>query len=769
MPVTREGLRVNRLYLFVILGLVVLLGVLGTLGVIPLGLGGDEDHTPGGVPDLLEAEGPGGATLEGRGARPVGPLAVEEPQPLEPAVAAEVRGTTRGGAVVRGRVVREQGGVPLAGVTVRLARPDSIIEYLRAPANGRFDELEASTAADGRFAFLDVTPSKGYVVRAYDERFAVASTPDELDLRGREAVDVGDLKMGPGGALVGRVVSATKVPVADVRVVATWRIANPLGVILSDPDTAPELEKAATTDGEGRFRIDLLDPSPKTLFAVAPSGAAQVVRSVTVEAGKTNTVDDIVLPGAGFLAGRVQWKDGTPIADARVFAAPMGGRSGATRSTVTDATGAFHLPWLPQEASLGLGVLVQGLPVRMTMGVSTGRDDILVEFDMPGRLEGRVVRADGGAPVTRFFIELEDLTPSEDWQQRFVRTQVQRGLGPAPFEDPAGTFEMPRVAPGRYVVRVTAPGFPEVRKADVAVVAGETTAVVIEIPVGNVARGHVFAAAGAAVTGARLYVVPAGVVKVENPVHLLGAVDDLEPDTATRGDGSFELPPQTPGLFDVVAAHPDTLPGILRGVDLRAGDVRDLEIRLPPSGTVTGRLLDEHGRPVTAEEVYVLYRDGTVVTERVEQDGRFEVRGLPVGRCVVRWMSMRDSARYAAPIRGGSAEEKDRAYDELRQDGGEHELVDGETVEVSLRLPRLVVVRGRMTVAGAPDPELRGAWLQMPGAHTWIRLACDEHGRFEKKLEPGRYDVWIEAGGQWRQLEVEIPDEPAYQFDIDVP
>ena len=156
---------------------------------------------------------------------------------------------------------------------MRLSRPDSIITYLRAPVNGRFDDLEARTGPDGRFAFLDITPSKGYVVRAHDERFAVSSFKDDLDLRGRETVDVGDLKMGAGGILSGRVIDAAEMPVANVRVIATWRISNSVGVILSDPDTAPELEKSTTTDAEGRFTITELEPTPKTVFAVAPTGA----------------------------------------------------------------------------------------------------------------------------------------------------------------------------------------------------------------------------------------------------------------------------------------------------------------------------------------------------------------------------------------------------------------------------------------------------------------------------------------------------------------
>jgi hypothetical protein len=763
---------VSRSLLFVILGVVLLVGVLGALDVIPMGFGkgGGGDDGARDV-DLLDAEGAtdGEGTLKGRGVKGVpGEAAAEDAAiSIVPAVPSEVRGGTPGGGVVRGRVVRGEGTIPLAGVKVVLSRPDSIIAYLRAEANGRYDVLEANTGADGRFAFLDVTPSQGYVVRAHMEGFAVASAEDDIDLRGRETVDVGDLAMGPGGGLTGRVLDAGQAPVAGARVVATWRISNPLGVILSDPDTAPELEAEAVTDAEGRYTLTTLDPAPKTLFAVAPTGAAEIVRSVTVEPGQVKQVDDIVLPGNGAIAGRVQWADGTPIAGARVFGSPMANLA-ATRGTLSDAAGQFRVEWLPGERPLAVGVLVPGMPVQMVQGVEVGRDDIVVEFPMPGGLRGRVRRAAGGAPVPRFFIQLEAAKQEEDWMMKMLRAQVQRGLGPAPFVSPEGAFEIPRVAEGTYAVVVTAPGFPEVRRASVQVIAGETVDVVVEVPEGNVARGSVVRADGSPVSGARLFVFPGGVKGLKDEA-LQGAVEDREPDAASRGDGSFELPPQTPGTVAVIATHPDTLPGIVRVVDLRAGDAEDVEIRLPPSGGVQGRLLDEHARPVKGgEEVYILFPDGLVETAPVDEEGRFELKGLRVGRCVVRWMSMRDSSKYAAIIGRGAPEQKRKAYDDLRQDGGEHEITDGGMVQVTLSMPRRVKVSGRLLVAGVPEPKPRGVWLQMPGAHTWWRVEIDQDAHYERELEYGHYQVWVQlAERDWRTIEIDIPDGPVYQLDLD--
>ncbi len=756
-----------------LLGLVVLLLALDATGVLSLGIFPTAGEAPGpNAADLLGSslEGGNAATLTGRGTKAAKDAeAAAQATAAQPAQPSEVHGGTPGGGVVRGRVVRGEGSVPVPGVLVRLSRFDSLMSYLRAEINGRYDVLEAHTGEDGRFAFLDVTPSKDYVVRARAREggLAPASSRRPIDLRGRGTVDIGDLTLRVGARIEGRVLDHEKQPAAGVVVTATWQIANPLGIVLSKAATAPEVEATTRTDEAGRFVLGHLEAVASSLFFESPGGAAEVLRRVSLEEGQTKTLDDVVLPGGHFLAGTVAWSDGTPLTGARVFAAPM--NRGTVRPTETAADGSFRIDWLPEGERLGLGVLVPGLPVHMQQGVTLDRDDVKVIFPVPGRLEGQVVTAKGGRPVTRFRIHLDAAEQPEDWMLRFIQAQVQRGLGATPFTAEDGAFVFPRAAAGAYTLRVTAAGYPETKVADVVIRANETTTIRVEVPEGNVARGTVQRANGDLVGGARLYVIPGGVEAGGAGARLTGYINDREPDAVTEAGGQFLLPPQTPGRYDVIAVHEDTLPAVARGVDLSAGDVRGIEIRLPPSGAVRGRLLDEKGRPAKGETIYILYRNGIVRTEDVDEEGRFEARGLPVGRCLVQWLSMRSAGRYGRIFRGRSSPAaKEKAYDELRQDGGEHEVSDGGVVEVALRLPPRTTVTGRLLLGGDVPPKgQRNVWISSEGGGRWVRVVVGADGRYETKLLPGAYQAYVPVSkDQYEMFKIEIPDVATHVLDL---
>lgn len=758
--------RTTVLALLAVAAVVLLLGV---LEVLPLGLGGRTGSNAGEGDDArltVDGEDANRATLEGLGKREERKADTPAANPTPTSGPAEVRGATPNGGSVRGRVVRARGKVPFAGVRVTLTRPDSIIAYLRAEANGRYDALEAWTGEDGRFAFLDVTPSKGYVVRAYHDDFAVASSDDDLDLSARAALDVGDLEMGLGATLIGRVVMQDQRPVPNARVVVTWRISNPLSVILSDPDMAPEIEKEARTGADGRFTIDRLDPHPKTVLVTAPSGAAQVVRSVSLEGGQIKALDDIVMPGPAVLAGTIAWQDGTPVTDARVFAAPQAQM--AVRATTTDETGAFRLTWLPEGDNYVVGVLIPGLPVVLENGLSLGREDLRVVIPTPGRITGVAVTAEG-RPVPRFALELQAAEKTGDPMMDFVLMQVRRGLGPTPFVDEAGGFSFPRVATGSYTLTLTAPGSPAVKTDAVVVTPGEATEVRIVVPRGHVARGRVLRSGGEPMKEARLYVIEGGVKPDAQGPALSGYIGDRRPDAVARGDGSFELPPQTPGRYDVIAAHPDVLAGVVRGVDLRTGDANDVRIDLPPSGSVAGLLYDDQGLPAQGEEVYVLYRNGVVRTETTDAKGRFEVGGLPTGRCLIRWVSLGALRLYQRYFTGGrSAADREKGYDELRVQGEEHEIVDGNTIRLALKIPPRTRVTGRFLVAGeVPPPERRTIYVTVEGGGRWISVALDDEGRFETRLESGPYLVYGPTSqNRYGAKPIVVPD--AATFDVDV-
>ena len=762
----------SRSLLLILLAVGLLALLLAAFDLLPFGLGGGQGTGEGGRAGTLLTEDSTEEmpTLEGLGS--AGKPAADERTALAsdaPSVPSSVAGGTPGGGVVRGRVVRATGGVPVAGVTVTLTRPDSLIAYLRASANGRFDTLEARTGEDGRFTFRDVTPSQGYALRAFHEAYAATSHGERIDLRGRGTLDVGDLVLGPGARVRGRVVDEAGAPVEGARIAVTWNIQNPLSVVLVHPDTAPELEKEATSDADGRFLIERLEPGPKTIFAEVEGGGADVKTRINLKEGQTRELKDLVIPSDRFLAGVVRWKSGGPIAGARVFGAPW--QESAMRATQADAQGRWRLSYLPEGERYAIGVLVAGLPVEYKDGFDLNDEEIVIEFDDPGSLVGVVVDGQTKAPVERFSVQLDSATPSMDPRRRFVEQQVKAGLGPAPFQDEGGRFRFPRVAAGTWTVNVHAPGFPIVRKADVVVVAGETSEVRIELPAGNRATGRVERSTGDPVPQARLYLLPAGSVQETGRriLSLKGLTADREPASATRGDGSFELPPQTPGRYDLVAEVEGELPGVLRGIDLRDGDVSGLTVRLAPSGAVQGRILDETGAPASGEEIYVLFPGGAVRTFHADDDGRFEADGLPVGRCLVRWVSLNDTRDYFAYVRNREEGETQAGYDKLRQKGEEHVISDGQVTRVVLRLPPRTKVSGRLRIAGGEPPEKkRRFYVTVAGGGRWIDVECDARGEFSFRIPPGTYVSYAPGStDEWHTSEFTVPDTATHTWDLD--
>ena len=103
-------------------------------------------------------------------------------------LSSEIVGSDPNGGSIRGRVIRKKGGVPMARVRVTLGRPDSLITYLRAKANGRFDELEVMTDENGRFAFTELR-RRSVRERGKEDFEAIQQLSREGEMEHEEAAD----------------------------------------------------------------------------------------------------------------------------------------------------------------------------------------------------------------------------------------------------------------------------------------------------------------------------------------------------------------------------------------------------------------------------------------------------------------------------------------------------------------------------------------------------------------------------------------------------
>lgn len=129
-------------------------------------------------------------------------------------------------------------------------------------------------------------------------------------------------------------------------------------------------------------------------------------------------------------------------------------------------------------------------------------------------------------------------------------------------------------------------------------------------------------------------------------------------------DGSFELRvPPAEGALDLVAFltghEPSVTPAFVSGGT--HGATHEVRLTLgPPSLTLSGRVLDEHGRPLKNWTVELDGHDALAqlgLRERVrtDEEGAYTLTDVPTGVHVVRaWKERREAAYRSEPVQAGS-------------------------------------------------------------------------------------------------------------------
>jgi 5-hydroxyisourate hydrolase-like protein (transthyretin family) len=488
-------------------------------------------------------------------------------------------------ARISGRVVDAVTGRPMKMVTVRLI----------SEAGGRADQTDEAGVFDftglsaGRY---DVRVQKaGYVSLAYGQRRPLLpGTPLQVDA-GQHIKGI-EFRMPRGGVVSGTVSDELGEPMPGITV-RLLRYQYRQGV--------RTLAEAGTgrTDDRGIYRIWGLDPGEYFVSAVAPNFNGR--GSIAAPAGRG---------GRGVPAGR-----GLP--------------AGASSPPSDDVEVGYAPTYYP-----GVPSAFEATPVTLGLGAELLDISFNVLLVRTAAVSGRVTNTDG-TPVTAGNVNLA------------IEGQAGRGgpgvnLGGRIRWD--GVFSIPNVPPGRYVIRArgTDDTFPQYGVSPITVVGQDLSDVVVVVSPGATLTGMLTFQGNQA---------PPDFTQVRITAQPTEPTFGATVNTRVEKDGRFTLvgiplgpiwiraqAPRGWALKSVVVDGHETIDTPL---DMRTGQrLSGASLIFTDRQTeLNGTLTDVQGRPLTEYTVLAFPIDSTlwrpqarqIMTARPDQNGRFQIRGLPPG------------------------------------------------------------------------------------------------------------------------------------------
>jgi protocatechuate 3,4-dioxygenase beta subunit len=455
-----------------------------------------------------------------------------------------------------------------------------------------------------------------------------------------KTLDLGDIVMGPGFPLTGRVTDIAGLPIEAAQV----EVAE-LGFLQGgDPDPVVVL-----TDADGNYRVEHIGPRQYTVEARADGYAADTtVLSLILGGASTGQRQDFQLLEAGSrLGGLVLGPDDGPVPACPLTLSRRDARRRTYSSveTVTDDDGRFLFESLAAGTyQLEMASDTHYLPAALR--VDSGREDLVVRAQRGLKVYGILICDTD--PPRRFDVRVlpdgtsgAGLLPGGDLVQHVIAA------------DPPGQFVVDGLRPGSYRFAVTAEGWAVTTSADVII--GQD---------GGDAELQLRLLRGGTITG-----------RVDPPVpdltaELRGA--DYDPSLAiesifptqplhalvapTSADGRFLLKHVPPGDYTLSLRGADRPPVHQRGLQLEEGQTLDVgTLTLPLGGTLFGNVLGPDGRPRSGVRVTAT-SDGHHQEAVSDASGAFRMTSIPEGDYVVvavpanLWEALRLEARVHVTV-----------------------------------------------------------------------------------------------------------------------
>jgi hypothetical protein len=485
------------------------------------------------------------------------------------------------------------GPEPLAGAEVRLySAPDAAGAPWRRAGEGRTDRAGAARIPARPGAYLAAARAPGLA-------------PGRAEVVARPAGDGAtrvDVVLAPPATLLGRATGPGGGPVAEARVRLLPLVTRWPG--FAPPSSPPEEIAEVRTDAAGAFRVEGLSQGSYALALDAPGRHPVLLPRVAVP----GDVLAIAVEPLGAIEGTVLLPDGRPAAGAAVRAASADHGAAA----VAGADGTFRLAAPAGRYGLLATLGDRGGAGEAQIAVAAGATARAgtVRLGPAAAVEGTVTGS-SGAPAAAAEVALLVHDTRE------VAARASAGGD--------GRFALGPLAPGAYDLRAAAPGASPARLFGVTVGPGGRFVARIALPGTGAVAGTVRDAAGRPLAGIL--------------VRAQGRGDGLLPEgpaeARTDFEGRFRLDALEVGRAEIVARHDQVTIGVSRAVRVAEGQTAAVDLVLPGTGVLAGRV-SAGGRapPAGATVVAVAMRagPGTLQIARAAADasGNFSLP-LPAG------------------------------------------------------------------------------------------------------------------------------------------
>lgn len=504
----------------------------------------------------------------------------------------------------------------------------------------------------------------------------------------------------------------------------------------------------ARTGADGSFRMAAEAGRP--VAAKAAGFARGVWSEIPQESPAT-----LFLKPAVVLTGSVVDLEGRPVAGAEVMALndplldPFAFRDPTVDRTRRDGT--FRLRGVPVQSSVRVLARAEGYaPGATRTRIEPGQAPPTLRLVLgPGAVvTGRLVTPEGG-PAAGVGVVLEAPELSENAE-----------LDSAPVEgratsDAEGRFQITHIGTGTFILRAADPGFS--RAGKIFGVAEKATMVdlgEIRLEPGAALEGEVLDEQGAPVQGARVMLQPPRPYSRED-LRILASMLDRRAPILTGAEGSFRFPRLPAGSrFDLIVFHRDHPLTYVPGVEIPRQE--PLRITLQPGRILSGRVVDDRGRPVPdislswdLGEIAFAQAPMSRLHARTDAEGGFELRMLKPGPLA---LTVNATGFLPKEVRLRIPEE------------GEHPAVE-------IALDRGAAVAGRVLdeqgvpVAGATVRILAGPF---ESRFRSFESVTDREGRYRiEALTKGRHRITARAAdGQTAERGIEIGDGDIPAFDL---